>query len=261
MPLPLNAVDWMNRAEIDYIGPFVKAWAAFNVWYRHISGRSVEREMLEYVKNEPNAVRRSILSLLESDNKTADALKLRQAVYDLHQSLDDIHFEVIRKGVNRRISFREVFIYPKPLNQERIEYWGNEFKAVKVKGGGIEITVTSLSNKSVRFQHTQAQYDPNEVYTLPDFNNLSEPQQTKLRQFYDACNPRPMSDLVQGGKPALTIAAMQFQCTEKDLWFGLVEVIYAMRNALLHGEVDPDPKVLACYEPAYRIVMQFLACV
>ena len=40
---------------------------------------------------------------------------------------------------------------------------------------------------------------------------------------------------------------------------GLVETIYAMRNALLHGEVEPDAKVLVCYEPAYRIVMQFLS--
>ena len=55
----------------------------------------------------------------------------------------------------------------------------------------------------------------------------------------------------------MTIAAMQFRCTAKDLLSGLVETIYAMRNALLHGEVDPDAQVLACYESAYRIVMQF----
>ncbi len=53
---------------------------------------------------------------------------------------------------------------------------------------------------------------------------------------------------------------MQFQCSAEDLWSGLVETIYAMRNALLHGEVDPDVKVLVCYEPAYRIVMKLLAC-
>ena len=35
MALPPHAADWMNHAEIDYIGPFVKAWAAFNAWYRH----------------------------------------------------------------------------------------------------------------------------------------------------------------------------------------------------------------------------------
>ena len=54
---------------------------------------------------------------------------------------------------------------------------------------------------------------------------------------------------------------MQFQCSAEDLLSGLVETVYAMRNALLHGEVDPDKQVLACFEPAYRIVMQFLACI
>ena len=54
---------------------------------------------------------------------------------------------------------------------------------------------------------------------------------------------------------------MQFHCSPEGLLSGLVETIYAMRNALLHGKVDPDAQVLACYEPAYRIVMQFLNCV
>ena len=30
MVLPPHAGEWIKRAEIDYIGPFVKAWAAFN---------------------------------------------------------------------------------------------------------------------------------------------------------------------------------------------------------------------------------------
>ena len=107
--------------------------------------------------------------------------------------------------------------------------------------------------------HVQTQYDPNEVYSLPDFTSkLSGAQQTNLRQFYDACNPRPVKDLVLGGGPALDISSMQFQCTSEELLAGLVETLYAMRNALLHGEVDPDVQVLACYEAAYRIVMCFL---
>src|SRR3546814_10919766 len=67
-----------------------------------------------------------------------------------------------------------------------------------------------------------------------------------------------MTDLVQGNGPALDISTMRCQCTAEDLLAGLVETLYAMRNALLHGEVDPDEQVLACYEPAYRIVMCFL---
>ena len=128
MALPSGAADWMSRAEIDYIGPFVKAWAAFNAWYRHASGKSRERTMLEYVKSKPNAVRRCVLPLLGNGNKTADAMNLKQAVYDLHQSLDAIHFEVMRKGVNERISLRTVCIHPKYLQTERFEYRGQQFK-------------------------------------------------------------------------------------------------------------------------------------
>ncbi|MGE4545710.1 MAG: hypothetical protein AB7D06_16580 [Pedobacter sp.] len=262
MALPPQAIDWMNRAEIDYIGPFVKAWAAFNAWYRDASRQVQERAMLDFVKTQPNPVRRGILALLRNDNDTADALSLKQAICDLQLKLDAIHFEVTRKGVNEQISLRTVCIQPRNLNNDNRTRHNYEYRAARVQGGSIQITVTALAPNQVRFQHTQAQYDPNEVYALPDFTaNLSAAQRNTLRQFYDSCNPRPMRDLVRGGGPQLTITAMEFQCTPEDLLAGLVETIYAMRNALLHGEVDPDEQVLACYEPAYRIVMKFLGCV
>ena len=262
MPLPPHAAGWMNRAEIDYIGPFAKAWAAFNAWYRVASGEAQERAMLEYVKTRPNAVRRSILPLLENDNDTADALELKHAICDLHQRLDDIHFEVTRKGLTERISLRAVCLRPNSLQQAQHVRHGQEFKLARVQGGGIEISVRSLHTGQVKFQHTQAQYSPDGLHTVPEFlTHLSVPQRATLSRFYGDCNPRPMHDLVQGGGPALTIASMQFQCSSEDLLAGLVEVVYAMRNALLHGEVDPDPPVLACYEPAYRIVMRILASI
>ena len=181
------------------------------------------------------------------------------------QSLDAIHFEVKRRDVNERISLRSVCIRLKHLQNERLERNGYEFKAVKARNGVIEITVTSRRTEQARFQHTQAQYNPDEVYVRPEFTNLSQTQRATLRQFYESCNPRPMSDLVRGdGRgdvPELDIGTTQFHCTAEDLLSGLIETIYAMRNALLHGEANPDPEVLSCYEPAYRIVMQFLACI
>ena len=252
----------MSRAEIDYIGPFVKAWAAFNSWYRHASGEAQERAMLEYVKSKPNPVRRNTLPLLNDNNETVDAVNLKQAVCDLQRGLDNIQLEVTRRGVNEQISLRSVCIRPRPLQQECMERNGQEYKAVKVQGGAIKITVKSLRTTETKFKHRQARYDPNKLYELRDFNgNLSGTQRRTLRQFYDSCNPRPMHNLVQGGGPPLTIGTMQFQCSAEDLLSGLVETIYVMRNGLLHGEVDPDAQVLDCYEPAYRIVMQFLTCI
>jgi hypothetical protein len=262
MPLPPHAQDWMNRAEIDYIGPFVKAWAAFNAWYRHDSGQATERAMIDFALRHHNSrLRSNVLPLLANGNGTAEAERLKLAICDLQQTLDGIHFEVTHKGVCERVSLREVCIQPL-LNwqSDYRDHLGQRYAAARIQGGQYEITVKSLRTNIVKFRHLQSRYDANEVYARAEFSNdLSLAQQTTLREFYDSCNPRPMTDLVQGGGPLLDISTMQFQCTAEELLAGLLETLYAMRNALLHGEVNPDAQVLACYEPAYRIVMCFLS--
>lgn len=261
MSLPPQAQDWMKRAELDYVGPFVKAWAAFNAWYRHSSNEVREREMLEHVKHKLNAVRRAILSLLEEGNTTKDSLALRQAVFELHQCLDDIHFEISRDGVVERISFRSVCIGTRPLQNRHVVRRGIEYRAQRLKGGAIRVTVTS-KRKGHIFDYTQQRYSADEVYARQEFrDSLTETQRRELRDFYGGCNPRPMRDLIHESGPPLNVASMEFRCRPEELLAGLVEVTYAMRNALLHGEVEPDRRVLLCYEPAYRLVMRFLACV
>src|SRR3546814_18521269 len=111
MPLPPHALDWMNRAEIDYIGPFVRAWAAFNAWYRHASGQAQERAMLDFAIRDTNStLRRRVLPLLHNGDVTADAERLKQAICDLQLRLETIHFEVTPKGRRERVSLREVCI-------------------------------------------------------------------------------------------------------------------------------------------------------
>ena len=94
----------------------------------------------------------------------------------------------------------------------------------------------------------------------PDFVTLSQAQRSTLQTFYVRSDPRPMIDLTSGDSPEIMIGSIPFNCTAEHLFFGLIEVIYAMRNALLHGELQPDSQMLACYDPAYRIIMHFLNC-
>jgi hypothetical protein len=44
--LPESARLWLERADMDYIGPFVKAWAAFNAWFREASHKRRDVEGL-----------------------------------------------------------------------------------------------------------------------------------------------------------------------------------------------------------------------
>ena len=172
MPLPPHAADWMSRAEIDYIGPFLKAWAAFNAWCRHASEQAQERAMLEYVKNQPNPVRRGILPLLDNDNQTAEALALRQAIYDLHKSLDATHVEVVRKGVNERISLRTVCIRPKHLQQEQLERRGQEFKAVRVPAAKSRSPVSLCGPSGCGSSTSLRDGQPSGVENFPGFDRM-----------------------------------------------------------------------------------------
>ena len=208
--------------------------------------------MLNFAIRDNNSrLRRRVLPLLEHDNTTAEAERLKQAICDLQLQLDAIQWEVSPKGNVERVSLREVCIAPKHLQHEQIDRNGQRFTARKIAGGHIEVTVASLNTGNVKFQVVQQRYDPATVYAEQGFTaNLSDAQQLRLREFYDGCNPRPMVDLVHGGGPQLQVSTMQFQCTPEELLAGLVETLYAMRNALLHGEVDPDEQVLACFDPA-----------
>lgn len=64
--LPESARLWLERADMDYIGPFVKAWAAFNAWFREASHKRRDVEGLCYVKERPNPVRNAIVPFLQS---------------------------------------------------------------------------------------------------------------------------------------------------------------------------------------------------
>jgi hypothetical protein len=51
---------------------------------------------------------------------------------------------------------------------------------------------------------------------------------------------------------------IEFHCSDDQLFAGLIKVIYAMRDALLHGQLQPHEQAFAAYEPAYRILMRFV---
>ena len=267
--LPPSAQLWKERAEIDHIGPFVKAWAAFNAWYRHASHAENEAEMLAYVKTSPNPVRTRVLPMLSNPapgpndfGEGGEAKRFKQSICDLQLALDALQFEVTKKGIVERVSLRSVCIAPKNLQRETLHRNNHDYVIGRIQGGGgrIETYVQSTTTQAIKFRCEQDRYNQNEIFGHHDFLILSQAQRSTLQTFYLSCDPRPMIDLSSGNAPEMMIGSIPFNCTSEQLFFGLIEVIYAMRNALLHGELQPDGQMLACYDPAYRIIMHFLKC-
>jgi hypothetical protein len=267
--IPNNARLWKERAEIDYIGPFVKAWAAFNAWFREESGSRKDRVGLEYVKTHVNPVRSEIIPLLAPAENgpdgrprpdSEDAQELKLLVADLHKFLEQYRIEVMRDNdVLEQITFslvaiRQRLALPQTTVNRSITYTVNrqngQWISTVVRGTG-EVTATIA----------QPDYDENGLIVHPQYVLLSATMQGSLRGLYQTCCPRPLSNLLVGTERPIIAGEQSFRCTSEELFFGLVEVIYALRNSLLHGELQPDERAFRTYEPAYRIVMRFLNCV
>lgn len=266
--LPENARLWLERTEIDYIGPFVKAWAAFNAWYRHASGSRKDVDGLRYVKQQANPVRSGIKPLLRARQMdeqgrprpdAEDALQFKALVRNLHACLDNYHIEIYRNEAVERISFRTVCLSTGVQLPKRSEYRQHEYMVSRENGLWVCV-VRRRNNGQEAGRIEQAEFDVVGLQAHMEFQRLTPEQRGQLLGLYNECNPRPFTDLLGGNNDPIVAGDVEFHCSDEQLFAGLVEIIYALRNALLHGELQPHDQAFAAYEQAYRIVMRFLQC-
>jgi hypothetical protein len=267
--LPRNAQLWKDRAELDYIGPFVKAWASFNAWLREETGNRSDRAGLNYVRDQANPVRAAILPLLQPRGndlngrpirETEPAQEFKLLVAELHARLEAYRLEVFQNNALEQISFRSVCLkrginLPQMANYRRITYTVN-----KVNGTWISVAARADGTEAIRL--VQAEYSVADLIVHPNYvAERSDEKRDQLRNLYQQCNPRPISNLLVGTEPPIVAGDIEFRCLDTELFSAIIEVIYSMRNALLHGELQPEEPAFRAYEPAYRIIMKFLNAV
>lgn len=257
MPLPSEVTDWIARSEVDHIGPFVNAWAAFNAWYRHVSQSTQDRDGLNYVRTRPNSVRGAILPMLDPlTDDTPAAGDFKALIAALHGALEGYRLETVHKGKVETVSFRGVPIHPPEPLPYSWTYSGCVYQIAKVNRQWVSTVTNRAGEEVVRF--TQDEYDERGLTGSEQFGWLSLTQQTQLKACYQWCNPRPMTDLLNNDETPIAVGTITFTCTCEDLFGGIVETIYRMRNMLLHGELKPHDAALACYQPAYHLLRQML---
>lgn len=175
----------------------------------------------------------------------------------MHGALEGFRLEAVNDaGVTEHVSFRNV-----PLNRrlqlpQRDNYRGVTYR-VDRPGGVWTSTVGDRAGVEVA-RIEQPEYDEAALARHNDLLRLSAERQGRLRALYADCNPRPMVNLLIGDEPEIVAGTITFHCTCEDLFGGIIETIYRMRNMLLHGELSPDPAALGCYAPAYYILRRML---
>ena len=252
---PEAARKWREHAQFDYIGPFVKSWAAFNAWFRYNCGSSSDADGLNYVCTQDNPIRNTACPLIGKDNDRAEAFKGNIA--NLHERLLDYDLNKIdtKTGQTYSIRFSSVRVLnlgkPQKFQHAKIKYLVH--KSNKVWRSEIRAKSGSLS-----YEFEQDDWDEDELTGSTLFKKLSQAQQSFLLTTYRNADPCPLVDLVAGGATPVQVGTYEFMCAAPDLFSGLVRILYDMRNCLLHGELVPNETALRCYEPAFWILRDFL---
>ena len=71
--------DWISRIdiEIDYYSAFIKAWIAFNSWYRSEYTDRTDRAIIERLKSQSNRFKSYIETLLDPNNNSEESTKFK----------------------------------------------------------------------------------------------------------------------------------------------------------------------------------------
>ena len=105
--------DWIKEIDlnIDYFSAFIKAWIAFNSWYRSEYTERSDREIIEKIKTQSNRFKGYIETFLDKNNNSEKALMFRESLSKLQEALVNATISTQeRGGVTQQISFSEIAI-------------------------------------------------------------------------------------------------------------------------------------------------------
>ena len=256
-----NRERWQDLADIDYLGQFVKAWLAFNAWYRGAYGETRDRAIIDEIKGAPNNLRSRIIPLLESD--TEEAEQLRGFIGALHHRLENFHLEAGKGAEKHRITFTSVYLRENSEGEDAITSRGINYRITRGGSGVPQKQITAeVINKAGQnlFSTCQAKYDFAEIQTKVDSDAvLSSTQKRILVAHYRQASPNIIANLTDVNEGDIQCGAHTFRCSSSDLFAAVMEISYLMRCCLFHGELVPSREAASCYEPAYHIVRKFLS--
>ena len=254
-----NRDRWLTLSEIDYLGQFVKAWLAFNAWYRNAYNERQDRKIINEVKCQPNPILNKLRPLLT--NSTEESEQFRGDIGLLHHRLENYELHCGKGNDKQRITLTNIYLKDNPPLSIIEKYQGWSFRIERLGNGKIKIEVVNRKGMMI-LEYQQEHYDLTELELKSSHRkDLSRTFQGYLYQRYQQVVPICLSNLIEGSDLSIRCSAYEFRCGRDALFAGTLEALYLMRCTLFHGELVPTKEANACYEPAYRLVRRFLDCV
>jgi len=253
-----NVKQWLEQSNVDYFTHFVKAWIPFNAWYRHTyPALGSECEILDEIKSDGNRIRTRFMARLEGTDPESE--EMRNHISALHRRLSA---DPLRDRTGHAISFENVCVGKNPRAKVEFTSYGWKYIVERQKIP-VKQVICTIINRSGRVVSTIIQpgdWDVDVFQVNTDYLALNAKKRSPLLTCYKQANPFNYCSLLAGAavRDTLEMDGYRFVHDTAMIFAGLVDVLYAMRNLLFHGELVPDPQTNRTYEPAYHLLRHLI---
>lgn len=265
MPEATRIEKWINQSGIDYYAYFIKAWIAFNAWYReNNSTLDSDRAIINKLKREGNHFKYAIVSLLSNEDENCKLF--RNEVANLYTTLNKAQIPFTHpENPDYIILFNEVCIEKNPnlyivqkVQKHGITYHVQAFE--KPVGNAPKYIITIKNSSGTIFSCTDLQcFSFKALKERLDSGGCSPTQKATILSLYQKINPwYPTTILFDAEKEQerdiTKCGDIAFSSDKSKIACGLIEILYLLRNKLLHGELNPTKDTLLVYKSAYNIL-------
>jgi hypothetical protein len=251
-----NYQEWINEIDInvDYYSAFLKAWIAFNSWYRSQYKDKQDREIIEKIKANNNQFKDYIETLLDKNATSSIAMEFRDNLDKLQEALTNAAIVTQERGGDRQqISFSEIAI-TNPKSKSDENYNRTHYMIQRTQDKVSTLIHKKGDTSVVYFQYVQDSYDFSQIEINPDFQKLSPEQQGQCKAFYGQIKPYQTECVIAKNRENVPV----FVEERSEVSRGIVEVLYLLRCSLMHGDVHPNKVSSEVYKYAYYVLSAIL---
>lgn len=260
------AKSWITKTDVDYYMYFLATWITFNAWFGNRYRHTTEREKIDKIKNDVNDdFHKAINGILESSDQINELFL--QHIGNLHRALEN---EQLSTSKGRKILFDTI---------EEIDNPNTEVKTVKrsIKyhfrfiGECIKVDITDSRGASLLDYGIEKK-----CYNTTDFkeyvvrSRLSDTQKKIAVSIFEQLAPKVNLEVIETRKRPRNgefYQAPDFKFKRDSNKINdeghlviccLVEILYQLRNLLVHGELEPSAEKHKIYQHAYLIMQMLL---
>jgi hypothetical protein len=233
---------YKEAIDIDYYAYFTKAYFAFNAYLKAQYPDDSDRDKIKKMKDN-GIIESKFKQLIESERHFKDDL------LSLKSTLET----ALIKNQEEYIFCSKVKIYDHEQKALFCEsYCGVSYDVRSINGEKFTCTVRDISSNPFKYE---------ELEDILSSLSISHTQKDKVKDVingYVASYSVDLSNDIASLETLTDLTRTQQDEIIKRMYRGYIEIIYSLRNALFHSEVEPNNEVMKVYKFAYFILRKIV---